>query len=210
MSLMTDTGRDWLKRHAIDPLVLAQVGVTERGGRLILPNGRSTALNGYGAKVNQPAGVPLAVWWPTGEPETGETVLVCEGESDALAALSTIVLSEIQHQGSDADPLARITVAAVPGTGYPASRLAEDLIGVGVAILAFDGDQAGYNARDKAAAALQETGIMAHDFALPEVTTWRTVSPRCTRTCGCRGSLASSAMPGRSRGVSAGSRPRAA
>jgi hypothetical protein len=168
MSALTEAGREYLKRHAIDPLVFAQVGVTEHDGRLILPNGRSSALNGAGAKVKQPAGVPLALWWPTGPPQDGATVLVCEGESDALAALSTIGLSKMQHMGSPGDPLAGITVAAVPGTGYPASRLAEDLRGVGVAILAYDGDQAGRTAAARAARELDDTGIACHDLGIPD------------------------------------------
>jgi hypothetical protein len=115
MMALTSPATDYLKRHAIDPLILAQVGVTEQGGRLILPSGRSTALNG-GEKVLQPAGRPRETWWPTGEPEDGATVLVCEGESDALAALSAIGLSELLAAG-DPGRLDSVTVAAVPGTG---------------------------------------------------------------------------------------------
>jgi AAA domain/Toprim-like/IclR helix-turn-helix domain len=168
MTALPDIGREYLQRHAIDPLVLAQIGVVERGGRLILPSGRSAALNGAGAKVKQPAGVSLEVWWPTGPPEDGATVLVCEGESDALAALSTIGLSEMQHMGGPGDLLAGITVAAVPGTGYPASKLAEDLLGVGVAILAYDGDEAGREATARAAEELHKAGIACHDLAIPD------------------------------------------
>jgi hypothetical protein len=158
----------YLKRHAIDPLILAQVGVTERDGRLVLPNSRSVALYGHGPKVKQPSGTPLELWWPTGEPKDGATVLVCEGESDALAACSAIGLSEIQHKGGPEDPLRQITVAAVPGTGYSASQLAEDLRGIGVAVLAFDGDEAGREATARAAAALHAAIIAAHDLDLPD------------------------------------------
>ena len=73
MTVLTDAGREYLARHAIDPLVLAQLGVTEQAGRLILPNGRSTALNGGATKVLQPAGKPLALWWPTGPPVVGHS-----------------------------------------------------------------------------------------------------------------------------------------
>jgi hypothetical protein len=167
VNALSDMGRDYLERHAIDPLVLAQLGVTEQGGRLILPNGRSAALNGDGPKVKQPTGAPLQLWWPTGQREDGATVLVCEGESDALAALSTIGLSEMQYRGGVDDSLINVTVAAVPGTGYPARRLAADLRGVGVAVLAFDGDYAGREATKRAAAELHQAGIACHDLEVP-------------------------------------------
>jgi hypothetical protein len=168
MTGLTDTARRYLAEHAIDALTVAELGITEHNGRLCYPNGRTIALNGDGPKALQPKGTPLELWWPTGPPEDGATVLVCEGESDALAALSTIGLSEIQHQGSPDHPLAGITVAAIPGVGYPISRLAEDLRGVSVAILGYDGDQAGRTATARAAEVLHKAGITCHDLAIPD------------------------------------------
>jgi len=159
---------DYCRSHGIDELQLAWCGVKERDGRLLLPNGRSLSLNGAGPKALQPSGVPLTVWWPESPPEDGQTVLVCEGESDALAAQSAIGLSELQHQGRDSDPLRIVKVAAVPGTGYPAERLAEELRGAGTAVLAFDGDTAGWEATARAAAALHAAGIACHDLAVPD------------------------------------------
>jgi hypothetical protein len=168
MTVLTDTARRYLVEHAIDINTVAELGVTEHQGRLRYPNGRQVALNGETPKALQPKGMPLEVWWPTGPPEDGATVLVCEGESDALAALSTIGLSEMQHAGGPEDPLAGITVAAVPGTGYPASRLAEELRGVGVVILAYDGDDAGRAATENATAALHMAGISCHTMEIPD------------------------------------------
>jgi Toprim-like len=167
MPVLTDTARRYLVEHGIDVLVIDELGITEHHGRLRYPNGRTIALNGDGPKALQPKGTPLELWWPTGPPEDGATVLVCEGESDALAALSTIGLSEIQHQGDPHHPLAGITVAAIPGTGYPARRLAEDLVGT-VAVLAFDGDDAGRRATAQAAVELHKAGIDCHDLDVPD------------------------------------------
>jgi hypothetical protein len=167
MTLLTDTARRYLVEHAIDVLTVAELGITEHNGRLRYPNGRQISLNGEGPKALQPKGKPLELWWPTGEPQDGATVLVCEGESDALAALSTIGLSEIQHQGAPDDPLAGITVAAIPGVGYPISSLAEDLLGT-VAVLAFDGDGAGRVATARAAEVLHEAGIACHELTVPD------------------------------------------
>jgi hypothetical protein len=212
MTGLTDTARRYLVEHAIDTLTVAELGVTEHHGRLRYPNGRTIALNGDGPKALQPKGTPLELWWPTGTPEDGATVLVCEGESDALAAVSAIGLSEIQHQGDPHHPLAGITVATIPGTGYPAGRLAEDLRGVGVAILGYDGDQAGRDATARDAVELDKAGIACHDLAIPDgrdvadclaaldptAGTSRTASPRSIRRCGCRGSPVGWTTRGRS------------
>ena len=167
MPVLTASARRYLVEHAIDTLTVAELGITEHNGRLRYPNGRMIAVNGHGPKALQPKGTPLALWWPTGELEDGATVLVCEGESDALAALSTIRLSEIEHQGRPDDPLAGITVAAIPGVGYPTTRLAEDLVGT-VAVLAFDGDSAGRVATARATEVLHGAGIACHDLDMPD------------------------------------------
>jgi DNA primase len=78
-------------------------------------------------------------------------VLLCEGESDALAALEPL---------SDSD-FAALEVVAIPGTGFPIKRLVEQLIeaGVGEVFLALDGDEAGRSYSDRASATLREAGI---------------------------------------------------
>jgi hypothetical protein len=50
--------------------------VTEERMRMVLPTGRSTSLNSRVRKTHQPAGVPLSVWWLTGEPDSGDNALV--------------------------------------------------------------------------------------------------------------------------------------
>ena len=151
---------DFYARHAIDPELAASCGVREAAGSLAYPcraaDGtpfdRLRSLNGAGpAKVKQPPGRPLTLWWPLGRPPGAEAVLVCEGESDALAALEP--LSESRF--------AAVAVASIPGTGFPARRLAEQLGEVGArdAYLVFDADEAGRAYAKKAASALREAGI---------------------------------------------------
>jgi len=112
---------------------------------------RLRSLNGGSAKVKQPPERSLALWWPLRRPRGAEAVLVCEGESDALAALEP--LSESRF--------ASLELVALPGTGFPAKRLAEQLVAVGTrdAFLALDADEAGRRYAEKAASALREAGI---------------------------------------------------
>ena len=153
MSAPSEAALAWCERHAIDPGLLDRLGVLECNGRLVYPDGRTLSLNGKPPKVKQPAGQRLELWWPFGEPADGETVLITEGESDMLAAGS-------------ADPTLKI--GAMPGTGYPAGRLAEDLRGVQAAILGFDGDDEGRKATTEKAGALEAAGVPCHDLAVPD------------------------------------------
>jgi len=113
---------DYFGAHAIDPELATACGVREVEGELVFPyrtpNGagftRLRSLNGGSAKVKQPPERSLALWWPLRRPRGAEAVLVCEGESDALAALEP--LSESRF--------ASLELVALPGTGFPAKRLA--------------------------------------------------------------------------------------
>ena len=155
----SQAARDYFDAHAIAPELAATVGVHERAGQLRFPCAaadgltyyRERSLNGGPAKVKQPPGRPLALWWPLGRPRRAEAVLVSEGESDALAALEP--LSESRFGA--------LEVVAIPGAGFPPKRLAEQLAEAGVreAFLAFDGDTAGRAYAAKAAAALGAAGI---------------------------------------------------
>jgi len=150
---------DYFGAHAIDPELATACGVREVEGELVFPyrtpNGagftRLRSLNGGSAKVKQPPERSLALWWPLRRPRGAEAVLVCEGESDALAALEP--LSESRF--------ASLELVALPGTGFPAKRLAEQLVAVGTrdAFLALDADEAGRRYAEKAASALREAGI---------------------------------------------------
>lgn len=167
---LTDKAIEYLVKHAIDLAILADVGVTERDGRLVYPTGRSSAVNGNGPKALQPKGAGLELWWPKGEPRDGATVVLAEGESDALAILSVFGLAEIlYHDAPGENPFREVVVASMPGTGYPIERkLADELAGVDTVVLGFDGDDAGRKATARAAGVLAEAGIACHDLAVPE------------------------------------------
>lgn len=163
--------RNFFDARAIDPELAAAYGVREVGGELafpyVSPDGSSfdrlRSLNGNrGTKVKQPTGQPLTLWWASSRPKAAEAVLVCEGESDALAALEP--LSESSY--------CSLEVVATPGTGFPPKRLAEQLAEVGVreAFLAFDGDEAGRSYCDKAGAALRKADIRSIVVALEDGT----------------------------------------
>jgi Toprim-like len=138
----------FLRCRGITPEVAAQVGVREVDDILVFPfvapDGstfdRRRSLKGSGpAKVLQPNGEPLTAWWPEGRPvEPPAAVLACEGETDALAAVSAL-------RSAPSVPVEGLAVLAVPGTGYPVKRLADELEAVGSppAYLAFDADDAG-------------------------------------------------------------------
>lgn len=95
---------DHFAARAIDPEVAAELGVRENGHGLEFPypNGvaeqfaRTRGLNGAGPKVRQPAGTRLCPWQPVPSDETRE-VLVCEGESDLLAAVSALRRSPLEE-----------------------------------------------------------------------------------------------------------------
>ncbi len=160
----------YFSEHAIDVAVAAQVGVAERGGSLVYtyraddgsPYQREYALSPNGGpRARQPAGQGLTLWQPIDR--TGELALICEGESDALAALTALREAPLEE-------LRELPVFAVPGTGYPVNRLAEGLRAAGVrdALLAFDADDAGKGYTGKAADALVAAGLRPIPVELPE------------------------------------------
>lgn len=162
----------YLREHAIDPEVAAKLGVREAGGAIIFPIARPDGstferrrpLRPGPAKTTQPAGEPLRLWWPQRRPEAGDLVLVLEGESDLLAALSA------RSYGPHIPGVTDMPVAAVPGTGYPVDRLVEELAGFGVrqALLALDADDAGRAYGDRAVAALRSAGVQPAPVELPD------------------------------------------
>jgi Toprim domain len=78
----------------------------------------------------QPAGQPLCLIWFDGRPDPGDDVLLAEGESDALAALS--------HLNGSA-----IKVGAIPGVVTPVEQVAGELGHCRRVYLALDDDQPG-------------------------------------------------------------------
>lgn len=169
-AVFSDHAREYFAARAIKPELAKSVGVLERDGRLLFPYRtqegaiyhRERSLNRNGpAKVKQPAGQPLALWWPFGPPDR-DAVLVTEGESDLLA------VAEPLGDSSFAD----IRAAAIPGTGFPPRRLAEQLVqtGVGRVFLALDGDDAGRSYTERATEALEQAGITTLSLELPDGT----------------------------------------
>src|SRR5688572_15797194 len=147
----TERALDYLRDHAIDPQVALDAGVHENPGALVFPyvddqggyiRRRPWPEPGEKAKVMQPAGRSLNLWWPQGRPEPGAgAVLVCEGESDALAGVSAL------RDAPAASGLAATPVCAVPGTSF-AGHLGEHVaeFDVAEAFVAFDADKAGREA----------------------------------------------------------------
>lgn len=151
----------YFARHAIDPNTTAALGVTEQpAGTLVYPDGRRRPLDGN--RTFQPKGKPLAAWWLL-EPEHDPVAIVCEGESDSLAAATHL------PRTPDITGLRGYGVVCLPGAAYPARQLVADLSAKGVTAvyLAYDGDDAGRNATAKAAEALSAAGIRAMAVPVP-------------------------------------------
>lgn len=161
------TAGTYFAARGIDERIAWNCGVRERDGAIVWPTvdadgepspRRRPLRDGPGPKVRGATGRTLGVWWPAGRPtHVAGDVLVCEGESDALAALSALrgVLG--------------ICVASVPGAGFPARVLIKELHAVRatVAAFGFDGDLAGGQNADRLADALVAEGIGARIMAIP-------------------------------------------
>ncbi len=153
---------DYFASHAIDPEIAAALGVSEQPpGTLTYPGGRRRPLEG--SRTLQPAGSPLALWWVV-EPQNDPTVLVCEGEPDAVAAATHLPAT------AEIAALRAYGIAAVPGTGYPPARLAAALADTGTmaALLAMDGDEPGRKAAAKFSEALEAAGIRPLILPIPD------------------------------------------
>jgi hypothetical protein len=165
----SETARGYFAARGINPRLAAAVGVRERSLSLVFPvrgEGepfqRVRQLTGA-AKVLQPRGRPLTVWWPRGRPEYASTVLLVEGESDALAAMSALA----SHPVSD---LPGYAVAALPGASFPVDRIADDLRAMESTFVysAFDADAPGRKLTNRVRWALDEAGILLAPIAIPD------------------------------------------
>ena len=106
----------YLEKHAIDVDLALELGIRSGPGDSTIrypyspPRGepyvRTRDLNDERKLTRQPKDTPLTLWWPAGRAEPGAEVLLCEGEPDALAALSAL----------NGIPVA---VAALPGDRDP-------------------------------------------------------------------------------------------
>ena len=165
--------------HAIDPAEAAGVGVTERGRTLIYPcvdekgpfERRRKLTGNPEKKTTQPKGRALVCWWPRGRPEHAAYVLACEGESDALAALSAIARAS-SLPDAPRELLQGLSVVALPGASFPVKRLVDELrqLGAEHAVLAADADDAGDKCAEKAALALAAAKIETSRLSLPKGT----------------------------------------
>ena len=161
----------YLTLRAIDPRMAWACGVREQGGAIVWPTvdadgepapRRRRLDDGPGPKVRGMRGKTLGVWWPWGRPANAigssglGDVLVCEGESDAMAAVSVLGPCPV-------------AVASIPGASFPAGRLAGELLAANakVAALAFDGDMAGGMAAQRIADELVARGVGARILPIP-------------------------------------------
>jgi hypothetical protein len=160
---------DYFAARGIDPETAESAGVGFRFGELTFrfhrPDGTSYVR--IRDLVNDhrrgPKGQSLELWWPAGR--SGGAVLLAEGESDALAALTAL-------RSTDGLPptLDGLTVAAIPGTGMPKSRAAAELRAEGVEVVytVFDADTAGRKATKAMVEPLAEVGIEMIEVNLPD------------------------------------------
>jgi len=162
----------YLQEHAIAPEVAAAVGVTAEGAELRFPY---TAPDGatYLRRRNlnegitkQPAGQKLDLWQPV-PIAVDDALIVCEGESDYLAAITALYTVEgtTLIRRPDLPPLKGLTPIAVPGVNSCHRKIVDLARDVWIV---FDGDQAGRDNAGKLAAAVREAGHQAHVIDLPD------------------------------------------
>lgn len=173
-----EAARRYFASHAISPRVAHRVGVGLDGFDLTFPGGRRRRLDRK-PKVLNPKGKPLSTWWLR---EGTGTPLVCEGESDALAALTVL------GRTPKVVGLRGLPVVCVPGTGYPADRLIEELGGCRDAFLIFDADDAGRRYGAKVGEGLARCGVRPLTVEIAEgmdladwLVAWESVEERVSR-----------------------------
>jgi hypothetical protein len=165
---------DYFASHGIRPEIASAVGVHLSGGLRfpyydelgsVLFERKRDMMEG---KVYQPAGKGLLPWTPVG---TGPALIVFEGESDCLAALSAMYkpapapACEVQRRDDLPPPLVELTPVALPGAGVCHGALADLVEELDASVLiAFDGDEAGR----VAAAKLKEKISHATSIDLPD------------------------------------------
>lgn len=157
--------RRYFAARAIDPQVAFDTGV--RPGRnaneLAFPNGRRRLLREE--RVLQAKGKPLEAWWLMDRQPDAKTALICEGESDSLAALTALA------NAPDASGLNGLPILCVPGTGFPIPRLVSALHRdwkMTTALIGMDPDEAGEKFAAEATEALLDKSIRPVRVDVPE------------------------------------------
>jgi AAA domain/Toprim-like len=174
----------YFEEHAINPKVAATVGVRESGGELVYlikprdgePIERTRRPQPGKERTYQPGGVELVLWWPLGIPMAGDPnseapwALINEGESDLLAGLSVLTSRNGNERARHFLAHSDLTLAAIPGTGYPVDRLVRELQAAGTreAYLGFDADEPGDKYAAEASEALHGVGIKTMRLPISE------------------------------------------
>lgn len=153
---MTTPARKYMAARAINPHLAHELGVKLEGDDLVFPNGKRRPLSGDVRFLNG-KGQPAQPWWLQ---NGGEEVLVCEGESDGLAALSALRSLPADHRSG----LRSLAVVAIPGNGFPLERLTRELRGYKLAYTAFDNDDSGRAYNERATDALVDARVRPVDL----------------------------------------------
>jgi hypothetical protein len=172
----SDAARTYFDEHAIDAAFAADLGVREDAGAIVFPTvdasgepaPRRRLLAIDGPKLLGQKGSSLALWWLAGR--AGDRVLVCEGESDALAVESIRNAAAVGDGAAAYVRSAIDAVCAAPGVGYSADKLAKALRAARTreAVLAFDGDESGRRYTKKVAEALAAVDIVCVVVPIPD------------------------------------------
>lgn len=136
----------FLESKAIDRSVAESLGTVFDAEGVRYANGRTRT---WDKKIRQPAGTKLKPWYLRGKPNEGQSLLVTEGETDALAAES--------HNATG------VAVVSIPGSSTPPERFVQQVEALGgpKVYLAFDGDEAGRAATKKFVEALSSVCVVA-------------------------------------------------
>lgn len=158
---------EYLDAHAIDRALAREVVGWDAGkGALVFHYEREDGSTFDrrrpldGKVTYQPKGEALALYWPLGR-STGKVALLCEGESDTLAAAS--VLEPSVH------PLLNGMVpVGLPGASMNSGRVADELRFQRLVYVCLDGDEAGRSGAAKVAKGLDAAGTTPVAVGLPD------------------------------------------
>lgn len=148
--------RDWMQDHGIDMTLAGSLGLYANPSDVLhVPYDefeRTRDFRREGSHFVQPKGEPLRLYWPLGR-IVGGTVLLCEGEGDALAAAS--ILADTEYES-----LNGLCPVGLPGVGavkYAIPELSKQQ--VERVYIALDPDDAGQRASEALRELLPLVGI---------------------------------------------------